>query len=74
MYKYKQANTRSKHEQAVQDAFLKEYSRNGNNAIWAYDTLDYMIFTQYKDSFYALAEQEQWEVRDMMIALRKIYQ
>ena len=53
---------------------LKIFNSNGNNPVWAYESLDYMIFIQHKDEFYALSEYDQWQVRDMMIALKKIYQ
>ena len=44
-----------------------------HNAVWAYETLDYMIFVEHAKEFYQLTEEEQWEIRNLMGALKKIY-
>lgn len=63
---------RSKYEKQILDAFLKIYSYH-HNAIWTYETLDYMIFVEHAKEFYQLTEDEQWEIRNLMGALKKIY-
>lgn len=37
------------------------------------DILNYLIFDKYPNLFYALSEQEQWEVRFYIDAYNKIY-
>ena len=63
---------RSIYEQQILDAFLKIYNYH-HNAMWACETLDYMIFVEHAKEFYQLTEEEQWEIRDLMVALKKIY-
>lgn len=63
---------RSIYEQQILDAFLKIYSYH-HNAIWACETLDYMIFVEHAKEFYQLTDEEQWEIRNLMGALKKIY-
>ena len=63
---------RSIYEQQILDAFLKIYSYH-HNAMWACETLDYMIFVEHAKEFYQLTEEEQWEIRNLMGALKKIY-
>ena len=56
----------------VQLLNLKIYNYH-HNAVWAYETLDYMIFIEHSKEFYQLTEEEQWEIRNLMGALKKIY-
>lgn len=63
---------RSIYEQQILDAFLKIYSYH-HNAMWACETLDYMIFVEHAKEFYQLTDEEQWEIRNLMGALKKIY-
>ena len=43
--------------------FCEELARNGGVAQNAIDKLDYLVFIQNKDKFYALSEKEQTEIR-----------
>ena len=63
---------RSVYEQQILDAFLKIYSYH-HNAMWACETLDYMIFVEHAKEFYQLTDEEQWEIRNLMGAIKKIY-
>lgn len=63
---------RSIYEQKVLDAFLKIYSHH-SNPIWAYETLEHMIFVEHIEEFNKLSEGTQWEIRNLMDALKKIY-
>lgn len=63
---------RSIYEQQILDAFLKIYSYH-HNAMWACETLDYMIFVEHAKEFYQLTDEEQWEIRNLMGAIKKIY-
>ena len=44
---------RSVYEQQILDAFLKIYSYH-HNAMWACETLDYMIFVEHAKEFMSL--------------------
>ena len=63
---------RSVYEQQILEAFLRIYNYH-HNAVWAYETLDYMIFVEHAKEFYQLTEEEQWEIRNLMGAIKKIY-
>ena len=63
---------RSVYEQQILEAFLRIYNYH-HNAVWAYETLDYMIFVEHAKEFYQLTDEEQWEIRNLMGALKKIY-
>ena len=63
---------RSVYEQQILDAFLKIYNYH-HNAMWACETLDYMIFVEHAKEFYQLTDEEQWEIRNLMGAIKKIY-
>lgn len=63
---------RSIYEQQILDAFLKIYNYH-HNAMWACETLDYMIFVEHAKEFYQLTDEEQWEIRNLMGAIKKIY-
>ena len=63
---------RSVYEQQILEAFLKIYNYH-HNAVWAYETLDYMIFVEHAKEFYQLTDEEQWEIRNLMGAIKKIY-
>ena len=63
---------RSVYEQQILEAFFKIYNYH-HNAVWAYETLEYMIFIEHAKEFYQLTEEEQWEIRNLMGALKKIY-
>ena len=40
---------------------------------WAVDELDYLVFIKYKDEFWNLDEEQQFEVRMYMEVLRQLY-
>lgn len=63
---------RSIYEQQILNAFLKIYNCH-HNAVWAYETLEYLIFIEHAKEFYQLTEEEQWEIRNLMGAIKKIY-
>ena len=63
---------RSIYEQQILEAFLKIYNYH-HNAMWACETLDYMIFVEHAKEFYQLTDEEQWEIRNLMGAIKKIY-
>lgn len=65
---------RSVYEQKIINAFLDEYSKNGNNPVWACETLNYKIFVEHYYEFENLPEETKWEIRNLMGALKKIYQ
>ena len=46
---------RSVYEQQILEAFLRIYNYH-HNAVWAYETLDYMIFVEHAKEFYQLTE------------------
>ena len=60
------------YEQQILEAFLRIYNYH-HNAVWAYETLEYLIFIEHAKEFYQLTEEEQWEIRNLMGALKKIY-
>ena len=64
---------RSVNEQKIVDAFLKEYNANGGNSIWASETIDYRVFVEHYYEFNALPEEEQWEIRNLLGAIAKLY-
>lgn len=59
-------------ELSILNKFVKILKKH-SNPIWAYDELEYLIFVKHVDLFNALNEDDQWEVRTVMIALKKIY-
>ena len=63
---------RSVYEQQILEAFLRIYNYH-HNAVWAYETLEYLIFIEHAKEFYQLTEEEQWEIRNLMGAIKKIY-
>ena len=40
---------------------------------WAYERLNYNVFVKYKELFDQLSEEEQWEVRTLMEAIKQIH-
>lgn len=63
---------RSNIENSILNKFLEIYSRH-QDPVWAYDEIEYLIFDKYQNLFYELDLDDQWEVRTVMIALKKIY-
>ena len=63
---------RSDIENKIINKFMDILSKH-SNPVWAYDEIDYLIFNKHKDELYKLNEEDQWEVRTIMIALKKIY-
>ena len=63
---------RSVYEQRIIDEFLLLYNYH-LNPVEAYSTLDYMIFTQHKEEFYKLPEATQWEIRNIMSAIKLLF-
>lgn len=63
---------RSVNEQRIVEAFLNIYSKH-QNPIWTSETLDYLVFVEYKEEFEKLSYDEQWEIRNMLGAVAKLY-
>ena len=63
---------RSEHEQKIIDAFLKIYAQH-KNPIWASETLDYLILEKHKEEFKRLSDEEQWEIRNLLGAIARLY-
>jgi hypothetical protein len=63
---------RSIYEQRIVDTFLSIYNQH-QNPVWAYNTLEHMIFTQHKDEFYKLPDNVQWEIRNIMTAIKLLF-
>lgn len=63
---------RSIYEQRIIDTFLSIYNQH-HEPVWAYDTLEYIIFTQHKEEFYKLSDDIQWEIRNIMSAIKLLF-
>lgn len=63
---------RSEHEQKIINAFLKIYSQY-QNPIWTSETLDYLVLEKYKEEFKRLSDEEQWEIRNLLGAIARLY-
>lgn len=63
---------RSEHEQRIINAFLKIYSQH-QNPIWTSETLDYLVLEKHKEEFKRLSDEEQWEIRNLLGAIARLY-
>lgn len=63
---------RSEYEDKIIQAFLNIYATH-QNPIWTSETLDYLVFVKHKEEFEKLSEQEQWEIRNLLGAVAKLY-
>lgn len=59
-------------EKTLSDAFLKILEKH-NNPEWSYKELNWLVFDKYKNEFYNLSQENQWNVRHFMDALYKIH-
>lgn len=59
-------------EKIVTDKFCKIVEKHGNGK-WALDELEYLIFEAYRGEFENLCEDDQWAVRHVIDAYKKIY-
>lgn len=60
-------------KEEIVNRFVEVLTTNGNNPVYALDTLDYEIFILNKDKFWNLDENSQWTVRNILDALNKVY-
>ena len=60
-------------EKALFDKFNEELILNRGNAQHALARLDYLVFVENKDKFYALSEEDQMEVRMYIHTLTLIH-
>ncbi len=63
---------RSVNEKRIVDAFLNIYNQH-QNPIWTSETLDYLVFVEHKEEFEKLSDWEQWEIRNLLGAIAKLY-
>ena len=63
---------RSIYEQRIIDTFLSIYNQH-HEPVWAYDTLEYLIFTKHQEEFYKLPDNTQWEIRNIMSAIKLLF-
>jgi hypothetical protein len=63
---------RSEIEIRMINKFLEIRSKHGNS-IFAIEELDWLIFKKYKEQFWALSEEDQWEVRSVFGGLEKVH-
>ena len=63
---------RSIYEQRIVDKFLSIYNQH-QNPVWAYDELDYLIFYKYEEEFNELSDEIQWEIRNVMSAIKLLF-
>ena len=59
-------------EKLLFDKFV-ELLHQHEKPIYALHHLDWLVFVEHKDEFFALSEEEQWEIRNLMGAIKKIY-
>ena len=64
--------SRSMVEQMLINAF-NNYVMECGKGQWAYERLNYNVFVKYKELFDQLSEEEQWEVRTVMEAIRQLH-
>lgn len=59
-------------EKAMYDSFNKIIGEHGN-AVWAIDTLEYLIYHKHKDQYFNLTEEGRHEVDMFMHVLKLLF-
>lgn len=59
-------------ERRLNQSFLKALEKHGNPQ-WAREELDWKVFVKYGEQFNQLSEEDQWLVRDFLLALKQVH-